>query len=212
MTDTATATIAPNMGARANADYAWRAAQEHRSTVRRILERGVRKHAQVAAELNRLGIPSSNGRPWGVASVGRLLSRLGKGRVVIGEQHAEAVREDVIELWSMGVRVPLQMAIGLERRAVPCPDGDCWTKGKVGRVLTLLGDDWKADYGPIRLRRGDTVPEVRFVIAMDETAELDTAPEPEAIEVPGTVQETGAAEPLELEPFDLAPRRRAVRL
>lgn len=199
-------TLSPNRGAQAQHDYAWRDRDQHRRTVRQIWSRGARTRAAVAAELNRLGVPSDSGRPWGVTAAGRLLRQFGLARVVLGREHAEAIREDVIELWGMGVQVPVQLAVALDRKGVPCPGSDRWTEHKASRVLELLDGDWREDFGNVRLRRGDTIPEA-YSIELGDVVDLG-----EAIEVPTAPQVIEAEAPAALEPQEAAPRRRAIRV
>ncbi|WP_043347755.1 hypothetical protein [Methylobacterium sp. B1] len=112
----------PNLGALASRDYTRRAAYEHRATVRRIMERGARGHAAIAAELNRLGTSSSNGRDWSARSAGLLLKRLGINRQEWAERDLEAYREPMEYLWwERCVRTRPQIVIGLERMAVRTP-------------------------------------------------------------------------------------------
>ena len=201
----------PNRGAQAQHDYAWRAREQHRHTVRQIWNRGVRTRAAVAAELNLLGVPSDSGRPWNATTAGRLLQHIGKGRVVLGRQHAEAIRDEVVELWGMGVQVPAQLAIALDRKGVACPGSDRWTEHKAGRVLELLDGDWREDFSNVRLRRGDTIPEA-YVIEVGEAAEPAPVIEPEAEAVAAPVEAIEVEAPAELGPQEPKPRRRAVRI
>jgi hypothetical protein len=205
-----TRTLTPNRGAQAQADYAWRAREQHRRTVRQIWNSGIKTHAAVAAELNRLAVPSEDGRPWGVTAAGRLLRQFGLGRVILGREHAEAIREDVIELWGMGVQVPRQLAVALDRKGVPCPGGVRWTEHRAGRVMELLDGDWREDFGNVRLRRGDTIPEA-YVIEVDEAAELGPVIEPEAVAA-APVEPIEVQAPADLEPQEPRPRRRAIRI
>lgn len=203
-------TLTANRGAQAQHDYAWRAREQHRQTVRQIWNRGIKTRAAVAAELNRLAVPSDDGRPWGVASAGGLLRQFGLGRVILDRQQAEAIRDDVIELWGLGVQVPRQLAVALDRKGVPCPGGDRWTEHTAARVLALLDGNWRADFGNVRLRRGNTIPEA-YTIELGDVADLG-----EAIEVPAAPQVIEAAEVIEAEapaePREAGPRRRAVRI
>lgn len=119
-----TATPVPqHSGARASREYAQRAALEHRQTVRRLIEGGTRRHADIAHALNEMAAPSPTGRPWDAGSVGRLLSRLGIKREAVAQRDAEALRDHVEELWGLGVRTRPQLAIALARRSLPCADG-----------------------------------------------------------------------------------------
>lgn len=197
-----TTAVPPNLGALASRDYTRRAAYEHRATVRRIMERGARSHAAIAAELNQLGTPSGNGRAWSTRSAGLLLKRLGVDQQAWAERDLEAYREPMEYLWGERcIRTRPQIVIALERMAVRTADGRPWTVGRVGKLIRFLGLDW-SDGAPM-LRRGDTVPEV---IEVPGVAELMAAIEPQAAPV------IEAAEPIELEQQEARPRRRAVRI
>ncbi|WCS25222.1 hypothetical protein LOK46_29600 [Methylobacterium sp. NMS14P] len=199
---TATPQYPRDMSARAARDYAWSAAQEHRGTVRRLLEAGTRGNAAVAIELNRLAAPSPSGRRWDARSAGRLLKRLGVRWEEQAQLDAEALREPMEELWEAGVRVRAQVAIALTRMAVPTRDGRPWTADRAGTLIRRLGLDW-SDSAP-RLRRGNSVPEV---IEFPGVAELVAAIEPEATPV---IEATGPIQVLK--PQEAAPRRRAIRV
>lgn len=202
MADTPSPVVPPNLGALGNRDYARAAAYEHRATVRRIMEQGARSLAAIAHALNRLGVPSSNGREWSARSAGVLLKRLGVDRKAWAERDLEAFREPMEYLWwERSVRTRPEIVIGLNRLAVRTTDGRPWTTDRVGKLIRLFELDW-SDGAPI-LRQGDTVPEVIEVPGM---AELVAAIEPPAALV------IEAAEPIELEPQEAKPRRGAIRV
>ncbi|MDQ0450022.1 hypothetical protein [Methylobacterium aerolatum] len=197
MTDKAS--LSPrNLGARAVQDYAQWAAQEHRGTVRRILEDGARTNGEVAAELVRLRVPSASGGQWTDRAAGLLLRRLGIRREEWLERDLEAIRETVEDLWLSGIRARPQLAIALDRSGIPTRTGRPWSAASAGRLIQDLGLSW--DDSNVRLRRGDTVPEV---------IEIPRVGEPEPIEAAVPVQ---VEQPAELPPQAAAPRRRALRV
>ncbi|MGU3284439.1 hypothetical protein [Methylobacterium mesophilicum] len=192
-----------DMGARARRDYAQRAALEHRDLVRGFLSDGVRTSAGIADRLNQLRVPSSDRSPWDTARTGRLLRRLGISWVEVAQQDAEAIREQVEELWAVGYRARPQLALALTRRGIPAGDRLPWTAYRVGKLISRLGLDW-SESAP-RLRRGDSVPET---IEVPGVAELMAA-----IEAPAAPQEVEAPKPIEAAepPPPPTQRRRSIR-
>lgn len=199
MTDAPSAFTVPQYrGARAGRDYAQRAAERYRGSIRELWSRGVRQPGEIAAALNGTGLLSSTGQPWNAGSMRNTLRRLRFDRVADAQREADALEETLEELWNIGYRVPRQLARVLERLGISCPWGGAWSAGKADRLLQHHAGEWMHDSAGVRLRHGD------------DALKLDGFPELPAL---GRRRAAPPAPPAAVcEPREAGPRRRAVRI
>ncbi|WP_267427635.1 hypothetical protein [Methylobacterium sp. GC_Met_2] len=175
-------------GAQATADCAQREVERHRAVVREIWNRGFRWPGQVAAEMNRLAVPSHSGRPWKSGAVADLLKRLHFDRKATERQEAEALEGVVEELWSEGIQTRPQIMAALIERSIWPIGGGHWTEDKVRRLLEYVAGDCMLDGTP-RLR-GDGMRLVDGFPMMAEPEPFSGTPPPNESERPAELKTT----------------------